>query len=1103
MARIAGVVGVGLLVSLLWATDVAAQATAQITGSVRDQSGAVLPGVDVTATQTNTGIVRSTVTNASGAYVLPNLALGPYRLEVTLSGFRSYVQTGIVLQVNSNPAIDVSLGLGDVAETVQVQANAALVETKSPGIGQVMENARILELPLNGRNVTDLITLAGGAVQSGTARFNTGGAGQPLVSVGGGIGYGTGYTLDGASHINYINGGPMPTPFPDAVQEFNVETSGLSAANGKGSGVNLVTKSGTSAFHGNGFEFLRDDAFNARPYFATAKSTLKRNQFGGTIGGPIVSKRLFFFGGYQGTLLRTDPASSRAFVPTAAMLAGDWTAYRQAGCIATDLTRGGFAGNRIDPSRYAAPALDIVRRINLTPSGPCGEVGFSTRTVSDEHQYIGRVDYQMSDNHALFGRFVINAYNQPNGEEANPTQSILAHIGNGYDNQQGAYGFGSTYVLSPAAVNQFRVSVNKIDSILTSSKGFTFCDIGVQMTCIQPQSFTTVTGAFNLGTRLPQGNYWKATTFAISDDVTLLRGSHQLSVGFQATQGRQHGNSAFFGIGVMSFTGTATGSPLGDFLTGQVSSFSQAGAPNDHQPQQTTIGVYASDSWSLSSRITVNYGLRWEPALPQVLKNGRVYSFDYAKFQAGTKSTAFPNAPPGLSYPGDAGFIGLSGTETKWWRFAPRVGMGWDVTGDGRTSIRSSYGRSYEVLAGLFKEDWGNATPWGNLTVLSSVPMVAPWSTAQTPNGDPLPLKTGAAAQFNAGGAYLVNPTDIDMPATDTWNVSFQRQFGANWLASASYLGTHTNNIWAQDMINPAVFIPGVGSASGACFLNGASVPVTVAPGAPCSTTGNTQQRRRFRLERPQDGGTFGAVSQTVKDSDMIYNGLVLTLQRRVGNLVVSGNHTWSKCVGDYADINSAGPGTDETLTKPGDPKFDRGYCNTDRRHSLNLTTVARMPDFDGRTLRMLASGWSLAGIYRIASGAPLNVITGTDNALVNTVNQRPNLIAGRSPLGDRSGRPGTSYLDKTAFALPDPGTFGNLERNSIRGLKTWSFDLSLSRTFQVTQGQRIEFRAEAYNLTNSFRPVAPNVTLSSATFGVIREAQDSRILQFGLKYVF
>ena len=450
-------------------------------------------------------------------------------------------------------------------------------------------------------------------------------------------------------------------------------------------------------------------------------------------------------------------------MPTPAMLAGDWTQF--AACTGVNLNRGGFVNNRIDPSSYAAPALDVVRRIGLTPNNPCGEVFFGTRSVSDEHQYVGRADYQMSQEHTLFGRVVLNTYNAPHGGDANPNESILAHNANGYDNLQDAYGFGSTYVLNSTTVNQFRVSVNRIDSSLTSSPGFTFCDIGVRMTCIQPQSYIEITGAFTLGTRLPQGNFWRATTWSISDDVTHARGA--ATSGRSASRRSRDGStglSAFFGIGWNVFRGNSTGSPMGDFLTGQVNQFNQAGNPNDHRPQQTTLGLYAADSWVVSPRVTLNYGLRWDPGLPQALSNERVYSFDYERFQQGIRSTVYPNAPPGCPTRATRVSSARRVWKPSWWRFAPRVGLAWDVNGDGRSSLRTSYGRSYEVLAGLFKEDWGNAAPWGNLTVLQSVPMAAPWSTPQTPGGDPLPLKTGAAAQFNAGSAYLTNPTDMDMP---------------------------------------------------------------------------------------------------------------------------------------------------------------------------------------------------------------------------------------------------------------------------------------------------------------------------------------------------
>ena len=276
------------------------QATAQISGTVTDQSGAVLPGAEITATQTETGLARNAISNETGSYVLPNLALGPYRLEVSLPGFRTYARTGIVLQVNSTPVINAVLEVGQVAETVEVQANAAMVETRSVGIAQIIENERILELPLNGRNVTELITLTAGAVQSGVPQpmnFDTG----RFISVNGGLGYGIAYNLDGAPHTDQYSGLGQPFPFPDALQEFKVETSGVTAQNGGQSGgyVNSVTKSGTNSLHGDLFEFVRNDLFNARQYFSTTGSTLKRNQFGGTVGGPIVKNKLFFFGGYR------------------------------------------------------------------------------------------------------------------------------------------------------------------------------------------------------------------------------------------------------------------------------------------------------------------------------------------------------------------------------------------------------------------------------------------------------------------------------------------------------------------------------------------------------------------------------------------------------------------------------------------------------------------------------------------------------------------------------------------------------------------------------------------------------------------------------------
>src|SRR4051794_21718652 len=305
---VSGFLASGLTCATLWA-----QATAQISGTAKDQSGAVLPGVEVTLTQTETGVARNAVTNENGSYVLSNLPIGPYRLEAGLPGFRTFVQTGIVLQVNGRPAINPVLEVGQGAEQGEVQANAALVGTRNAGVGQVVENERILELPLNGRAVVELVALAGAAAPAATVNgTNRDPFARGSVSVAGGLSSGLNFTLDGANHNNPQDNSYMSVPFPDALQEFKVETSASGAQHGQKSAgaVTLVTKSGTNDLHGNLFEFVRNGMFNARNSFAPRRDTIKRNQFGGTAGGPLVKNKLFVFAGYQGTTIRQDPASS-------------------------------------------------------------------------------------------------------------------------------------------------------------------------------------------------------------------------------------------------------------------------------------------------------------------------------------------------------------------------------------------------------------------------------------------------------------------------------------------------------------------------------------------------------------------------------------------------------------------------------------------------------------------------------------------------------------------------------------------------------------------------------------------------------------------------
>jgi len=1094
----------GLVILVLCSTAVWAQVTAQISGTVKDQSGAVLPGVEVTLTNTGTGVSRVAVTNETGSYVLPNLPIGPYRLEAALPGFRTFAQTGIVLQVNTSPVVNPVLEVGQVSETVEVQANAAMVETRTAGVGQIIENQRILELPLNGRQVTDLIALAGAAVQSGSTRDNNSGqlGGSPFLSVGGGLGFGVAYILDGANHQNFINSTNMPMPFPDALQEFKVETSGLGAQHGKETSVNSVTKSGTNEFHGDLFEFVRNDLFNARNYFAVVGSTLKRNQFGGTIGGAIKPNKLFFFAGYQGTTIREDPANLLAFLPTASALAGDWSGLASAACNAGRAIplRAPFVNNRIDPSTYSKPSLNLLSRLNMVGPEPCGQVTYDRRNVRNENQVISRIDYQHSAKQSIFGRLVTTKLDIGIPFSYSPTNLLTSSV-TGQNNLSESIAIGETYLFGANTVNAIRASFNRLHAVVLGPTVFSACDLGTKMYCggFEKSMNLTITGGFNVGARfIPKGDnydHWTGTSYQLGDDLSVVRGPHQFAVGGNIMQGRFVEKYLWWAVGPMTFTGQATGLGLADFMVGQLSSFTTAGTVHN-SINQNQVALYATDTWKINQKLTLNYGLRWEPFLPQYITDGRAYNFDYAKFQQGIKSSVYQNAPAGFRYTGDAGFPKNTGLDRRPWQFAPRLGLAWDPQGDGRTSLRASYAFGYDYVAPLWREDYSSAAPWTNAITVNSVPFDDPWRNF--PGGNPFPLVAGAAAQFLPYTQFQAVPQNIRTPTTSSWNLSLQRQLTSDWLVSANYIGTEATHIWSQNAINPAVFIPG-----GPCTLNGVTYN-------PCSTTGNTNQRRRLSLERPQDGQYIGPLSFLDDGATQSYNGLLLNVQRRAARgVTMGGNYTLSHCIGDYADLTSQGPDANETYTSPNNRKADRGNCNSDRRHLFNLTAVAESPSFGGPKTRMVVSGWRLSGIYRWSTGVPITVIAGTDRALNGIANQRANQVLA-NPYGDKSARALTGYLNPAAFALPDLGTVGNAGRNSLYGPGTWSFDTALSRSFHLRESQRLEVRAEAYNLTNSFRPSLvtqgqglTTASLASNTFGQVRAALDPRILQFALKYVF
>jgi hypothetical protein len=415
------------------------------------------------------------------------------------------------------------------------------------------------------------------------------------------------------------------------------------------------------------------------------------------------------------------------------------------------------------------------------------------------------------------------------------------------------------------------------------------------------------------------------------------------------------------------------------------------------------------------------------------------------------------------------------------------------VAGDGRTSVRASVGTFFDYPFTQY-QNLASAPPYFPRFGLTDVDFENPW--ANYPGGDPFPLPYGNAVGRNASWPTysLVNVVEYDTPNTQvtSWNVSLQRQVGADWLVSASYLGSHTLHLWSTQQYNPAVFL-----GLGPCTLNGVSYTT-------CSTTANQERRRRLYLENPASGQYYGFMPRIDTGGTASYNGLVVSVQRRAARgVTVSTNYTWSHCISDPAGATFVvGSRNNDSWTNPDNRNADRGNCSlagTDRRHVFNLSAVAATPQFSSAALRAVASGWRFSPIFKVLSGEFIAVTTSQDRALISTPGQRVNQLL-PDPYGDKSVR---RYLNPAAFALPALGTFGNLGQSSIAGPGTWQFDVALSRTFQFREAQRLEFRAEAFNVTNAFLMNKPVTNFNSGNFGQVTSAKDPRIMQFALKYVF
>jgi hypothetical protein len=1074
--------------------------TSQINGTVRDSSGLAVPEAEVKATQTATGLVRSATTGADGSFVLTDLPIGPYQLEVSKEGFSKFVQSGIVLQVGSNPNVDVALKVGSVSEQVVVQADASLVETRNAGVGTVMENQRVLELPLNGRQATDLIYLSGMATQVNGAGLNSGVRNYPTadISVAGGLSNGLTYTLDGATHNDPYNNLNLPLPFPDALEEFKLETSALPAQYGHHSAgaVNIVTKRGGNSFHGDLFEFFRNGDLNALNFFATTPDFLKRNQFGGTFGGPIRKDKLFFFVGQQTTIIRTAPSTSIAYIPNAQMLQGDFTAVASAMCTTSGkpITLGGpFVDNKVSPSLFSQPALNIVN-FSAFPhtSDPCGKIQYASHLANNDYNSLARVDYQLSTKHSLFARYSQAHLAQPTDYDP---ANILALVNANLNFWAHSLTLADTYLIGAGTVSNFRGAFNRSEVPKAPPQFFDAHDLGINMWVAVPKFMRlTVTGGFNIAGANATPSTYNTTGFQFSEDISMVRGAHQIGFGADWVKSYLNGVSLFNATGPFTFSGQVTGLGLADFMLGQPSLLTQAGGPSLGYQRMNYVGLYVQDAWRISSRLTINGGLRWDPYLPVSTKYGWTSHFDPALFAQGFHSAQYTHAPAGLIFPGDPGYPAKSVANNRLNNFAPRVSLAWDPQGNGRMSVRAAYGIFFDLPAQNNYIGFAQAPPFSSQTsVLYPATFVAgefanPW--ASQPGGNPYPLGISKDTPFIKFGSYenfLLNPKTT---YSQQWNLSIQRQIGSDWLVQANYLGTRIVHLWGGNQANPGVYIPG------------------------SSTAGNVNSRRVLDLLNPNDGSFYGSISQLDDGGNLSYNGLVLSLQRRAAKgLTVQANYTWSHCISDNHNPELAVAGL--LFMIPNNRAADRSNCPLgDRRHVFNLSTVYQTPRFSGSNWSLLARDWQISGIARLQTGPYFGITTGVDSALTGqTTYERPNQVLS-SPY--TPGQPLKAYLNPAAFKAPDLGTYGNMGANNLLAPGFIQIDMGMARAFPIREGKDLQFRLEAFNLPNHVNPdvclsgfgvILPCTPMSTAlntpSFGRILSAKDPRVLQLALKFLF
>ncbi|MGA9799058.1 MAG: carboxypeptidase regulatory-like domain-containing protein [Terriglobales bacterium] len=1089
----------------------AQQITGSIRGAVQDPSGAMVPSATVSARQTETGLTRTATTDPSGAYVLLELPVGHYELKVEAKGFQKYVQQGVTLNVNETAVIPVHIAVGAESQVLEINADAQLIQGTVTSLGKTVSEREVLDLPLNGRNFTQLGLLQPGVVPLTPGLAEAGGslrAGQAY-AVNGQRPESNNFLIDGANNFNGVDGGFVLKPPVDAISEFRILTHNANAEFGDalGSTTNIITRSGTNRFHGALWEFLRNDVFDATNYFAATTEPLKQNQFGGTFGGPVRKDKTFFFAYFEGFRNRQGETSSST-VPSLAERQGDFSSICTAGFT------GGFCNNPNQQlfnvflnqpytnNQYPVATQTNPVTQNLLQYIPLPNNGLnvftSTQVVRQDSNQGGiKIDHYLTTSDILNLRYSII-----DGTEFDPIPTSGASVPGfpvGQDQRAQNLVAQETHTFSPSVIGVFRFSYlrNKflfgehINNTTPASLGFDYTPslaAAVGPPSIQVSGYTTIGNPITG----PRDTYENA--FDESAALSWVRGRHELKFG----GGYQHLQiNALQGIATNGFYVFA-GFPVvpdafASFLFGQPVVFLQGLGDFERGIRGNALNGYVQDSFKATQRLTFNLGLRYDLPFPYTeIKNRQTL------WIPGRQSTVMPDAPNGLLYPGDKGVpAGLIPTFKK--GFAPRVGLAWDPTGSAKWLVTSAYGIFYEPYY---------TGQGGPLQSPISAPPFLQTPQVSTPDfADPFGGHPPINGQFSTPLTNLTLAPNLPLPYSQDWDLNLQRSFGSDLLFEVGYVGTKGTKLPRFVEANPAIYIPGVD-----------------ADGDPISTSSNADQRRIHSgctLADPESSCIYSSTGLIEGIANSSYNALETSLRKRFSHgISFLASYTYSHSIDDASSFNMTGSaakpvaGENDLAQNPFDVAAERGRSLFDARHRFVLSYQWSLPwwrENKGWYQRVLGN-WQVNGIVTAMSGTPFTVFDGNDFSVQGSAPEISGFFSNRpNVVGNPNDGPKTTsaWLNPNAFRriTQDPNSpvqqFGTAGRNIAVGPGYTDWDFSLFKNIRVGESKDVQFRAEFFNILNHTNFRLPDSDMNSPTFNQILEAQPPRLIQFALKFNF